>query len=230
MEGGCRPPSKNWSVDVEMMQMMAEIVTTPALRRHRGGAGDDRRGAAGQHSRGGSYPRRYRSAFFEPLVSDWRNHAPGARRARPTAIDARPQILAGELGESRRRWMAACRRARCLCGGTQRRRWRALGRGPRPGSGAVRVRRRRRCGRSASTSVSWRPSDQAGYGRPRGTEHFAGHDRDVGLLEKGQGKGSPLDPVGRMSAKRNMPPSGACGARNPLRFSSIDTISRARLS
>jgi hypothetical protein len=190
MEGGLQASFEKLVVDVEMMQMMAEIVTrrrsTTSRRCWRRSPG-----AAGRaFLRGGSCPRalsqRLLRAAGVGLAQPWGLGEAGS----PTAID-RPQIWLSAVAARRRSWRRAGNR--CLCGGTQRRRWRrarAAGRVPVQGL----WRSARRCGHGLDKRVLGDRQTKPDMAGPRGTEHFAGHDRDVGLLEKGQGKGFAAEP------------------------------------
>jgi trimethylamine---corrinoid protein Co-methyltransferase len=88
MEGGLQASFEKVVVDVEMMQMMAEIVTTPALDDIEEVLATIADVPPGGHFFGAAHTlKRYRSAFYEPLVSDWRNHGAWSEAGSPTAVD-----------------------------------------------------------------------------------------------------------------------------------------------
>jgi trimethylamine---corrinoid protein Co-methyltransferase len=88
MEGGLQASFEKVVVDVEMMQMMAEIVTTPALDDVEEVLATIAEVPPGGHFFGAPHTlKRYRTAFYEPLVSDWRNHGAWSEAGSPTAID-----------------------------------------------------------------------------------------------------------------------------------------------
>ena len=98
MEGGLQASFEKLVVDVEMMQMMAEIVTTPALDDIEEVLATIAEVPPGGHFFGAAHTlRRYRSAFYEPLVSDWRNHGAWSEAGSPTAIDRARKIWQEKL-------------------------------------------------------------------------------------------------------------------------------------
>src|SRR5262245_8974946 len=88
MEGRLLASFEKVVVGVEMMQMMAEIMATPALDDVEEVLAAIAEVPPGGHFFGASHTlKRYRSAFYEPLVSDWRNHGAWSEAGSPTAVD-----------------------------------------------------------------------------------------------------------------------------------------------
>ncbi|MET0481980.1 MAG: trimethylamine methyltransferase family protein [Aestuariivirgaceae bacterium] len=98
MEGGLQASFEKVVVDVEMMQMMAEIVTTPVLDDIEEVLQAIAEVPPGGHFFGAAHTlKRYRNAFYEPLVSDWRNHGAWSEAGSPTAIDRARSIWQEKL-------------------------------------------------------------------------------------------------------------------------------------
>jgi trimethylamine--corrinoid protein Co-methyltransferase len=100
MEGGLQASFEKVVIDVEMMQMMAEIVTTPVLDDVEEVLQTIAEVPPGGHFFGAAHTlKRYRSAFYEPLVSDWRSHGAWSEAGSPTAIDRARSIWQERLGQ-----------------------------------------------------------------------------------------------------------------------------------
>jgi trimethylamine--corrinoid protein Co-methyltransferase len=98
MEGGLQASFEKLVIDVEMMQMMAEIVTAPALDDVEEVLQAIAEVPPGGHFFGAAHTlKRYRSAFYEPLVSDWRSHGAWSEAGSPTAIDRARSIWQEKL-------------------------------------------------------------------------------------------------------------------------------------
>ena len=98
MEGGLQASFEKVVVDVDMLQMMAETVTERPL--------DDIDTVLktiadvppGGHFFGAPHTlERYRTAFYAPLVSDWRNHGAWTEAGAPTAIEHATRIWQEKL-------------------------------------------------------------------------------------------------------------------------------------
>jgi trimethylamine---corrinoid protein Co-methyltransferase len=78
--------------------MMAEIVTTPVLDDVEEVLQTIAEVPPGGHFFGAAHTlKRYRRAFYEPLVSDWRNHGAWSEAGSPTAIDRARSIWQEKL-------------------------------------------------------------------------------------------------------------------------------------
>jgi trimethylamine--corrinoid protein Co-methyltransferase len=97
-EGGLQASFEKIVVDVEMLQMMAETITAQPL--------DDidtiLKTIAGVPPGGHFFDspdtlQRYRTAFYEPIVSDWRNHGAWTEAGAPTAFEHATRIWQGKL-------------------------------------------------------------------------------------------------------------------------------------
>lgn len=98
MEGGLQASFEKIVVDVEMLQMMAETITAQPL--------DDidmilktiADVPPGGHFFGSPDTlQRYRTAFYEPIVSDWRNHGAWEEAGAPTALEHATRIWQDKL-------------------------------------------------------------------------------------------------------------------------------------
>jgi trimethylamine--corrinoid protein Co-methyltransferase len=100
LEGGLTASYEKFIIDVEMLQMFAEVFQPVGAT-----GGDIALDAIAEVGYGGHFfacahtMERYRTAFYSPLLSDWRNHgqwsADGAKTATERAHDIWQQTLAG---------------------------------------------------------------------------------------------------------------------------------------
>ena len=98
LESGLTTSYEKFILDIEMLQMFAEVFQPV------GAAPSDlaleavAEVGAGGHFFGCAHTmERYRSAFYAPLVSDWRNSGSGPRTARKTATERASRIYQSTL-------------------------------------------------------------------------------------------------------------------------------------
>ncbi len=90
MEGGLTASFEKLVLDVEMLQMMARTIAAPTVDAEEVEEGIAAIAAVptGGHFFGAPHTlARYESAFYEPLVSDWRNHESWEEAGAPTATE-----------------------------------------------------------------------------------------------------------------------------------------------
>lgn len=88
MEGGLQASFEKIVVDVEMLQMMAETISEQPFEDIEESIAAIAEVMPGGHFFGAQHTlARYRSAFYEPIISDWRNHEAWAEAGSPTAAE-----------------------------------------------------------------------------------------------------------------------------------------------
>ncbi|MGH2513528.1 MAG: trimethylamine methyltransferase family protein, partial [Candidatus Limnocylindrales bacterium] len=100
LEGGLTASFEKLVIDAEILQMMAEVLVPFAVDQAEIGFEAIRDVGPGGHFFGTAHTlERYRTAFYQPLVSDWRNfetwHEDGARTATQRANGIWKALLAG---------------------------------------------------------------------------------------------------------------------------------------
>src|SRR5256885_14032399 len=89
LEGGLTASCEKFILDVEMLQMFAELFQPVLASAEEIGIEAVAEVGPGGHFFAAAHTmQRYRDAFYTPLVSDWRNYGAGrmmARRPRPSA-------------------------------------------------------------------------------------------------------------------------------------------------
>src|SRR3546814_5726333 len=74
LEGGLCAPFEKFVLDVEMLQMMSEVLTPLEVSEESIGLDAIREVGPGGHFFGAAHTlARYETAFYSPLLSDWRN-------------------------------------------------------------------------------------------------------------------------------------------------------------
>ena len=113
LEGGLTASFEKLILDAEMLQMMAEVLSPFDVDEATLGFDAIAEVGPGGHFFGSAHTlERYETAFYRPLLSDWRNfetwHEDGARTATERANPIWKQLLAES---SRRRWTRPSREA-----------------------------------------------------------------------------------------------------------------------
>ena len=106
LEGGLTASNEKFVLDVEVLQLFAETSSRSSSTTRRSALEAIGETSPGGHFFGGAHTlERYRTAFYEPLVSDWATTASGWRRGRATRRSARTRPgSACSPSSSRRRW------------------------------------------------------------------------------------------------------------------------------
>ena len=104
MEGGLQASFEKMALDADLLAMVAEFLKPLRVDDARTRAGGDARGRAraGISSAPSTPSARYRTAFFAPMISDWRNYETWREAGSPTAVDAAERIVAERLARLRR--------------------------------------------------------------------------------------------------------------------------------
>ncbi|OJU51327.1 MAG: methyltransferase [Mesorhizobium sp. 61-13] len=88
LEGGLSCSYEKTMLDIDLLQMVAEFLTPLDLSEDALGVDAIRSVGPGGHFFGTPHTQeRYKTAFYSPIISDWRNYETWAEAGRPTAID-----------------------------------------------------------------------------------------------------------------------------------------------
>ncbi len=88
LEGGLTSSYEKFILDIDLLQMIAEFMTPLDLSRDALGIDAMRDAGPGGHFFGTAHTQsRYKTAFYSPILSDWRNFETWAEMGSPTAID-----------------------------------------------------------------------------------------------------------------------------------------------
>lgn len=88
LEGGLSCSYEKTMLDIDLLQMVAEFLTPLDLSEDALGVDAIRAVGPGGHFFGTPHTQeRYKTAFYSPIISDWRNYETWAEAGRPTAID-----------------------------------------------------------------------------------------------------------------------------------------------
>ena len=103
LEGGLRCSYEKTILDIDLLQMVAEFLTPLDLSRGRARRRrDPRRSAPAAISSARQHTQdRYKTAFYSPIISDWRNFETWAEAGSPTAIEKRQPRLEGAARDLR---------------------------------------------------------------------------------------------------------------------------------
>lgn len=100
MEGGLHTSFEKFVLDADILQMVAEFLTPVEVNRDSLALEAMREVGPGGHFFGCAHTQeRYRTAFYPPMVSDWRNYESWEEAGSPTAYD-RTEVLYRQLIES----------------------------------------------------------------------------------------------------------------------------------
>lgn len=87
VEGGLTASFEKFIIDAEMLQMMQAFVTPPDMREQEFGLSAMEEVGPGGHFFSTNHTlERYQSAFYSPLISDWRNFETWQEDGKPEAV------------------------------------------------------------------------------------------------------------------------------------------------
>jgi trimethylamine---corrinoid protein Co-methyltransferase len=98
MEGGLQASFEKMAIDADLLAMVAEFLRPLSVQDADLALDAMREVGPGGHFFGAEHTQsRYRSAFFAPMISDWRNFESWREAGSPTAADAAERIVAERL-------------------------------------------------------------------------------------------------------------------------------------
>src|SRR5574337_213614 len=98
MEGGLQASFEKMALDADLLEMVAEFLRPLRVDPAELALEAMREVGPGGHFFGAEHTKaRYRTAFFAPMISDWRNYESWRESGSPTAIDAASRIVAERL-------------------------------------------------------------------------------------------------------------------------------------
>jgi trimethylamine---corrinoid protein Co-methyltransferase len=98
MEGGLQASFEKMALDADLLAMVAEFLRPMQVDESELALDAMREVGPGGHFFGAAHTQaRYRSAFFSPMISDWRNYETWREAGSPTALDAAERIVAERL-------------------------------------------------------------------------------------------------------------------------------------
>jgi trimethylamine--corrinoid protein Co-methyltransferase len=98
MEGGLQASFEKMVLDADLLAMVAEFLKPLRIDEAELALDAIREVGPGGHFFGALHTQsRYRTAFFAPMISDWRNHETWREAGSPTAADAAERIVAERL-------------------------------------------------------------------------------------------------------------------------------------
>jgi trimethylamine--corrinoid protein Co-methyltransferase len=100
MEGGLQASFEKMALDADLLAMVAEFLKPMRVEEEELALEAMREVGPGGHFFGAGHTQtRYRTAFFPPAISDWRNYESWREAGSPTAADAAERIVAERLRE-----------------------------------------------------------------------------------------------------------------------------------
>jgi trimethylamine--corrinoid protein Co-methyltransferase len=98
MEGGLQASFEKMALDADLLAMVAEFLKPLRVDEGELALEAMREVGPGGHFFGAEHTQsRYRTAFFPPMISDWRNYESWREAGSPTALDAAERIVAERL-------------------------------------------------------------------------------------------------------------------------------------
>ncbi|MGA8587203.1 MAG: trimethylamine methyltransferase family protein, partial [Roseiarcus sp.] len=98
MEGGLQASFEKMALDADLLAMVAEFLKPLKVDEAELALEAMREVGPGGHFFGAEHTQsRYRTAFFPPMISDWRNYESWREAGAPTALDAAERIVAARL-------------------------------------------------------------------------------------------------------------------------------------
>src|SRR5579872_1865799 len=98
MEGGLQASFEKMALDADLLAMVAEFLSPLRVDEAELALEAMREVGPGGHFFGAEHTQsRYRTAFFSPMISDWRNYETWREAGSPTALDAAERIVADRL-------------------------------------------------------------------------------------------------------------------------------------
>ena len=102
MEGGLQASFEKMALDADLLAMVAEFLKPMRVDDAELALEAMREVGPGGHFFGAQHTQsRYRTAFFAPMISDWRNYETWREAGSPTAVDAAERIVAERLAAYR---------------------------------------------------------------------------------------------------------------------------------
>jgi trimethylamine---corrinoid protein Co-methyltransferase len=98
MEGGLQASFEKMALDADLLAMVAEFLRPLKVDESELALEAMREVGPGGHFFGAEHTQsRYRTAFFAPIISDWRNYETWREAGAPTALDAAERVVAARL-------------------------------------------------------------------------------------------------------------------------------------
>ena len=98
MEGGLQASFEKMALDADLLAMVAEFLRPLRVDEAELALEAMREVGPGGHFFGAEHTQsRYRTAFFSPIISDWRNYETWREAGSPTALDAAERVVADRL-------------------------------------------------------------------------------------------------------------------------------------
>src|SRR5215469_11691703 len=98
MEGGLQASFEKMALDADLLAMVAEFLKPLRVDEAELALEAMREVGPGGHFFGAQHTQsRYRTAFFSPMISDWRNYEAWREAGSPTAVDAAERVVAERL-------------------------------------------------------------------------------------------------------------------------------------
>ena len=106
LEGGLRCSYEKMILDIDMLQMVAELLTPLDLSEDALAIDAIRDVGPGGHFFGTPHTQsRYKTAFYSPIISDWRNFETWAEAGSPTAVEKANRVWKERLASYEEPWM-----------------------------------------------------------------------------------------------------------------------------
>ena len=106
LEGGLRCSYEKMILDIDMLQMVAEFLTPLDLSEDALAIDAIRDVGPGGHFFGTPHTQsRYKTAFYSPIISDWRNFETWAEAGSPTAVEKANRVWKERLASYEEPWM-----------------------------------------------------------------------------------------------------------------------------
>jgi trimethylamine--corrinoid protein Co-methyltransferase len=106
LEGGLRCSYEKTILDIDLLQMVAEFLTPLDLSEEALAVDAIRDVGPGGHFFGTPHTQsRYKTAFYAPVLSDWRNYETWAEAGSPTAIERANRVWKERLAQYEEPWM-----------------------------------------------------------------------------------------------------------------------------
>jgi trimethylamine--corrinoid protein Co-methyltransferase len=106
LEGGLRCSYEKTILDIDLLQMVAEFLTPLDLSEEALGIDAIRDVGPGGHFFGTQHTQdRYKTAFYSPIISDWRNFETWAEAGSPTAVEKANRVWKERLATYEKPYM-----------------------------------------------------------------------------------------------------------------------------
>ena len=105
-KAGCAAPTRRLILDIDLLQMVAEFLTPLDLSEDALGVEAIRSVGPGGHFFGTQHTQdRYKTAFYAPVISDWRNFETWAEAGSPTALERANRVWKERLATYEKPYM-----------------------------------------------------------------------------------------------------------------------------